>query len=47
LTEGAESIAGVPLALPAILIETVSAGGGSIASVDEAARCASVRGRRC
>ena len=35
LTEGAESIAGVPLALPAILIETVSAGGGSIASVDE------------
>ena len=35
LTEGAESIAGVPLALPAILIETVSAGGGSIASLDE------------
>ena len=35
LTEGAESIAGVSLALPAILIETVSAGGGSIASVDE------------
>jgi N-methylhydantoinase A len=35
LTEGAESVAGVPLALPAILIETVSAGGGSIASVDE------------
>src|SRR3989441_7569820 len=35
LTEGAESIAGVPIALPAILIETVSAGGGSIASVDE------------
>ncbi len=35
LTEGAEAIAGVPLALPAILIETVSAGGGSIASVDE------------
>ena len=35
LTEGAESVAGVPLALPAILIETVSAGGGSIASLDE------------
>ncbi len=35
LTEGAESVAGVPVALPAILIETVSAGGGSIASIDE------------
>ena len=35
LSEGAESVAGVPLALPAILIETVSAGGGSIASIDE------------
>jgi N-methylhydantoinase A len=35
LTEGAESVAGVPVALPAILIETVSAGGGSIAAVDE------------
>src|SRR2546423_13828988 len=35
LTEGAESVAGVPLALPAILIETVSAGGGSIAAIDE------------
>ena len=35
LSEGAEVIAGVPLALPAILIETVSAGGGSIAAVDE------------
>ena len=35
LTEGAESVAGVPLALPAILIETVSAGGGSIASLDD------------
>jgi len=35
LTEGAESVAGVPLALPAILIETVSAGGGSIAALDE------------
>ena len=35
LNEGAESVAGIPLALPAILIETVSAGGGSIAAVDE------------
>ncbi|HWC74329.1 MAG TPA: hydantoinase/oxoprolinase family protein, partial [Gemmatimonadales bacterium] len=35
LSEGAEVIAGVPLALPAILIETVSAGGGSIATVDD------------
>jgi len=35
LTEGAAAIAGVPLALPAILIETVSAGGGSIAWLDE------------
>ena len=35
LSEGAESVAGVPLALPAILIETVSAGGGSIAAIDE------------
>ena len=35
LSEGAESVAGIPLALPAILIETVSAGGGSIAAVDE------------
>jgi N-methylhydantoinase A len=35
LSEGAESVGGVPLALPAILIETVSAGGGSIAAVDE------------
>ncbi|HEV2671940.1 MAG TPA: hydantoinase/oxoprolinase family protein [Gemmatimonadales bacterium] len=35
LSEGAEVIAGVPLALPAILIETVSAGGGSIAAVDD------------
>jgi N-methylhydantoinase A len=33
--EGAQSVAGIPLALPAILIETVSAGGGSIAAVDE------------
>lgn len=29
------AVAGVPLGLPAILIETVSAGGGSIATVDE------------
>ncbi|MGH2667550.1 MAG: hydantoinase/oxoprolinase family protein, partial [Gemmatimonadales bacterium] len=35
LTEGAETVAGIPLALPAILIETVSAGGGSIAALDE------------
>ena len=35
LSEGAESVGGIPLALPAILIETVSAGGGSIAVVDE------------
>ncbi|HEV2749505.1 MAG TPA: hydantoinase/oxoprolinase family protein [Gemmatimonadales bacterium] len=33
--EGAGAVAGVPLALPAILIDTVSAGGGSIARVDE------------
>jgi N-methylhydantoinase A len=35
LNEGAESVAGIPLALPAILIETVSAGGGSIATLDD------------
>ncbi|HEV8263974.1 MAG TPA: hydantoinase/oxoprolinase family protein [Gemmatimonadales bacterium] len=35
VSEGAETVAGIPLALPAILIETVSAGGGSIAAVDE------------
>src|SRR5213075_339164 len=35
LNKGAESVAGVPIALPSILIETVSAGGGSIAAVDE------------
>jgi len=35
LSEGAAAVAGVPLALPAILIETVSAGGGSIAWLDE------------
>jgi len=35
LSEGAASVAGIPLALPAILIETVSAGGGSIASMDD------------
>ena len=28
-------VAGIPLALPAVLIETVSAGGGSIARIDE------------
>lgn len=35
LSEGSGSVGGVPLALPAVLIETVSAGGGSIAWVDE------------
>lgn len=35
LSEGSESVAGIPVALPSILIETVSAGGGSIASIDE------------
>jgi N-methylhydantoinase A len=34
--EGATVVGGVPLALPAVLIETVSAGGGSMAWVDEA-----------
>jgi N-methylhydantoinase A len=33
--EGPGEIAGVPLALPALAIETVSAGGGSVARVDE------------
>src|SRR2546423_7623886 len=33
--DGTGAVAGVPLALPAVLIETVSAGGGSIARVDE------------
>lgn len=33
--EGPGEIAGIPLALPALAIETVSAGGGSIARVDE------------
>ena len=33
-SEGTGSVAGVPLALPAVLIETVSAGGGSIARVE-------------
>src|SRR5207302_1257346 len=32
---GTGAVAGVPLALPSILIETVSAGGGSIARLDE------------
>jgi N-methylhydantoinase A len=35
LAEGSTVVGGIPLALPAILIETVSAGGGSIAWVDE------------
>ncbi len=34
ITEGAETVGGIPLALPAVLIETVSAGGGSVAWVD-------------
>ncbi|HSD32133.1 MAG TPA: hydantoinase/oxoprolinase family protein [Gemmatimonadales bacterium] len=34
--EGSTAVGGVPLALPAVLIETVSAGGGSIAWVDDA-----------
>ena len=34
--EAATVVGGVPLALPAVLIETVSAGGGSIAWVDDA-----------
>ena len=33
--DGGGAVAGVPLALPSILIETVSAGGGSIARVDQ------------
>jgi N-methylhydantoinase A len=33
--EGSTVVGGVPLALPSVLIETVSAGGGSIAWVDE------------
>jgi len=35
LSDGAGAVAGIPLALPSVLIETVSAGGGSIARVDE------------
>src|SRR5438094_3650693 len=35
LGDGGGTIAGLALALPAVLIETVSAGGGSIARVDE------------
>jgi N-methylhydantoinase A len=35
LAEAATVVAGVPLALPAVLIETVSAGGGSLAWVDD------------
>jgi N-methylhydantoinase A len=34
--EGAAEVGGVPLAIPAILIESVSAGGGSVAWVDDA-----------
>jgi N-methylhydantoinase A len=35
LTESGGAIAGVPIALPRVLVETVSAGGGSIGWVDE------------
>src|SRR5213076_1007878 len=35
LADGAGAVGGIPLALPAVLIETVSAGGGSIARLDE------------
>ncbi len=35
LVEPGGSVAGVPIALPRVLVETVSAGGGSIAWVDE------------
>ncbi len=35
VSDGAGAVAGVPLALPSILIETVSAGGGSVARMDE------------
>lgn len=34
VADGGGAVAGVPIALPAVLIETVSAGGGSIARVD-------------
>jgi len=34
--EGASIVGGIPLALPAVLIETVSAGGGSVAWIDDA-----------
>ena len=35
LGDGGGVVAGIPLALPAVLIETVSAGGGSVARIDE------------
>jgi len=35
LTEGGGAIAGVPIALPRVLVETVSAGGGSIGWIDD------------
>ncbi len=35
MAESGGAIAGIPLALPAVLIESVSAGGGSIARLDE------------
>ena len=34
--EGASVVGGIPLALPSVLIETVSAGGGSVAWIDDA-----------
>jgi N-methylhydantoinase A len=34
VSEGGGAVAGIPLALPAVVIETVSAGGGSIARLD-------------
>ncbi|HTI04956.1 MAG TPA: hydantoinase/oxoprolinase family protein [Gemmatimonadales bacterium] len=34
ISDGSETVAGIPVSLPSILIETVSAGGGSIASID-------------
>jgi N-methylhydantoinase A len=35
LTEATNAVGGVPLALPSVLVRTVSAGGGSIAGVDD------------
>jgi N-methylhydantoinase A len=46
LVEAGGLVAGVPIALPRVLVETVSAGGGSIGWIDEAGHCAPVRGPR-